>query len=139
MANIVLLSSSVVFFIVVILSKLHCNVPNYLFISSYILGITSILNHKNCCKNLRIIDRTYACIYLVSMITLIINKKLNYLLKYIFSGVLSITLAIYLRSHFNNNELNKEEVFSLCTILHLYSHCILILVYLYLVMYENNI
>lgn len=135
MANIVLLTSSVIFFLTVMLSKSYYIIPDYLFYSSFILGITSILNHKNCCPKLRIIDRICASSYVVTMITLIINKNLNYLLKYCFTGVLAIIIAIYLRSYFNKDEISKENVFSLCTILHLYSHCILISVYTYLVVY----
>lgn len=139
MANFHLFCSSIVFLISIIGSNYIYGITKYnkLFtLMSYIAAITSILNHHYHNFVIRIIDRVYISIYTLYLFNLINWLKLTISERMIFifllvSGVIAILTAIRVRYLFENviSNSNKEFilVYNKCTLIHLYSHIVLII------------
>lgn len=145
MANFYLFCTSTLFFIIniYIYINYYFNINKIFSIMSFIAAITSMLNHYYHNAIIRLIDRIFISIYVLYLYNLISNSyflpneklMLNFLL---ISGVISILTAIRLRYLFENHIGNITITDFKCTLIHLYSHLILIVGYLIICKFIHN-
>jgi len=134
MSNKYLFFTSMVFFFLNLYTNYVSTLPLYIFELSLIAGITSILNHYFDNQIIQMIDRIYITTYVIYMFISIEKTILRIILITI--GVLSVSSAMYMRDVFRFDEvfhfniLTAQKHATLCVLLHLLSHCILIYVYL---------
>lgn len=142
MANCYLLTTSLIFFLVNLYCGSYKKLPYLFFEMSSLAGITSILNHYYHNNYIRILDRIFISFYVVWMFLTLDNFELDENEKLLIYrtfgfGISSITSAIFLRHSFENN-INDENLYLInltstsCTIVHLFSHFVLIYGYIFL-------
>lgn len=89
------------------------------------------------------LDRIYIPLYVLDNVNFIYHNikcetTKNYLYLLIGSAITAVSYSMYRRLYMSKKERDNEPIFTLTTATHLYSHYILITVYLHLCVLQNN-
>ena len=145
MVNEILSYTSCILMVSTIISKNLFNITNRLFYTSIFASITSICNHMTSFSLFKYIDRIYIPFYIIDNVLFIYNyKEQNQYIKYIslffiFTAIIALFIAMILRRKLLKKQRILEDNFSVITLIHLYSHFILLICYHYLCKLQDKI